>query len=164
MTGSDFVRYENVEQRTDVAFLTVMGSGWAMSIQEQSRRPSAYAPMNLNPLRLASATIQAVDQLGVATSDEIERTADEIMRGATEIATKLRELAEAIRQHTEIANAQVENFCSKATSVFEGIVELQEKLRVNGQALQAAQAENAEDEAMPLPAFIKKGPAEASEL
>jgi uncharacterized coiled-coil DUF342 family protein len=139
-----------------------------MSIQEQSReqsrRPSAYGPMNLNPLRLANATIQAVDQLGAATSEEIEKTADEIMRGATEVAAKLRELADAIREHTEIANAQVESFCSKATSVFERIVELQDKLRANEEALQAAQAGKAEDEALPLPAFIKKGPAEASEL
>ena len=81
--------------------------------------PSAYAPMNSNPLRLASATIQAVDQLGVATSDEIGKTADEIMRGATEIVERLRELARAIRQRTEIANEHVAGFCGKATSVFE---------------------------------------------
>ena len=138
-----------------------------MSIQEQSRRPTAYAPANLNPLRLASATLQAVDQLGAATADEIEKTADEILRGATEIANKLRELAHAVRQHTDIANAQVESFCRKATSVFEGVVELQERLRVNGQQAPEAVAvpeETVADETLPLPAFIKKGPPEPSDL
>jgi len=135
-----------------------------MSVQEQSVRPSAYAPMNLNPVRLASATIQAVDQLGVVTADEIEKTADEILRGANEVATKLRELAEAIRQHTEIASGHVESFCTKATSVFEGVVELHEKLRLNGHEPQAEKAEGAENEPLPMPAFIKDGPAEPSEL
>jgi len=136
----------------------------SMSTQEQSARLSAYAPLNLNPLRLASATVQAVDQLGVVTADEIEKTADEIMRGANEVATKLRELAEAIRQHTEIASGHVESFCTKATSVFEGVSELHEKLRLNGHQPQAAKTEGAEDEPLPLPAFIKQGPAEPSEL
>jgi hypothetical protein len=135
-----------------------------MSVQEQSVRPSAYAPMNLNPLRLASATIQAVDQLGVVTADEIEKTADEIMRGANEVATKLRELADAIRQHTEIASGHVETFCTKATSVFEGVVELHEKLRLNGHGPQAEKTEGAAGEPLPLPAFIKQGPAEPSEV
>jgi hypothetical protein len=40
----------------------------------------------------------AVDQLGVATSDEIEKTAEEIMRGATEIVERLRELATSRRK------------------------------------------------------------------
>ena len=137
-----------------------------MSLQTQSPRASAYAPMHANPLRLASATIKAVDQLGVATSDEIEKTADEIMRGATEIATKLRELADAIRQHTETASEQVESFCAKATLVFEGIVELQEKLRVNGHPTQAeqVQAKEADQAPLPLPAFVRMGPAAPSEL
>ena len=153
-----------------------------MSTQAQTpppqpqRRSAVYAPANTNPLRLASATVQAVDQLGVATAAEIERTADDIMRGATEIAAKLRELANAIRQHTEIASEQVAGFCNRATSVFEGVVELQQKLSVSGQAL-AARATNghannghanngnghaapakAEEEPLELPEFMKKGP------
>jgi hypothetical protein len=135
-----------------------------MSIQAQSPRAPGSAPMTVNPLRLANATVKAVDQLGVATADEIEKTADEILRGATEIATKLRELADAIRQHTEIASGQVESFCAKATSVFEGIVELQEKLRINGHQPQAEQVKEADEEPLPLPAFIKMGPADPSEL
>jgi len=134
-----------------------------MSIQAQSPRPSAYAPMSLNPLRLASATIKAVDQLGVTTADEIEKTADEIMRGATDISIKLRELADAIRQRTQIASGQVESFCAKATSVFEGVVELQEKLRANGQAPRAEQVKEADEGPLPLPAFIRMGPAGPSE-
>jgi hypothetical protein len=151
-----------------------------MSTQAQTpppqpqRRSSVYAPANTNPLRLASATVQAVDQLGVATAAEIERTADDIMRGATEIAAKLRELANAIRQHTEIASEQVAGFCNRATSVFEGVVELQQKLAVSGQAL-AARAANghasnghaapakAEEDPLELPEFMKKGPAEVGD-
>jgi hypothetical protein len=33
-----------------------------------------------DPIRLARATIQAVDRIGAATYEEIEKTADEIMR------------------------------------------------------------------------------------
>jgi hypothetical protein len=137
-----------------------------MSIQTQSPRAAGTAPTSLNPLRLASATVRAVDQLGLATADEIEKTADEIMRGATETASKLRELAEAIRQHTEIAAGQVESFCTKATSVFESVVALQEKLRVNGHEPKAEPAEDAQEEedVVPLPAFIQMGPADPSEL
>jgi len=87
----------------------------------QAPEPSAYAPVKVDPIRLASATIQAVDRLGAATSEEIEKTADEIMRGATEIAEKLRALASAIREHSKIANEHVSGFCSKATSVLEGV-------------------------------------------
>jgi methyl-accepting chemotaxis protein len=153
-----------------------------MSTQAQTpppppRRSSVYAPANTNPLRLASATVQAVDQLGVATAAEIERTADDIMRGATEIAAKLRELANAIRQHTEIASEQVAGFCNRATSVFEGVVELQQKLAANGQALaarasngnghanngHAAPARAEEDEPLELPEFMKKGPADVGD-
>jgi hypothetical protein len=122
---------------------------------------SAYAPLNSSPLvapklRLASAAIQAVDQLGVATSDEIEKTAEEIMRGATEIVERLRELARAIRQRTEIASEHVAGFCGKATSVFEAVIELQATLRVNGHEPAAEET----DATLSLPEFMKKGPAE----
>jgi hypothetical protein len=146
--------------------------GKAMSMQPQERRLSAYAPMNSSlsayapvnssplvapKLRLASAAIQAVDQLGVATSDEIEKTAEEIMRGATEIVDRLRELAKAIRQHNEIANEHVAGFCCKATSVFEAVIELQATLRVNGHEPAAEETDHA---TLSLPEFMKKGPAE----
>jgi hypothetical protein len=111
----------------------------------------------VDPLRLASATIQAVDRIGAATAEEIEKTADEIMRGATEIAEKLRALAYAIREHSKIANEHVSGFCSKATSVLEGVRDLQLKLEVNGS--EAEEREAAEDRS-PLPSLIRKGPAE----
>lgn len=122
----------------------------------QTSAPSAYAPTRADPLRLASATIQAVDRLGAATSEEIEKTADEIMRGATEIADKLRELAGAIREHSKIANEHVSGFCNKATSVFEAVRDLQSKLDVNERE---AGVEKIEDRILPVPVFLKNGPA-----
>jgi hypothetical protein len=115
---------------------------------------SAHGPVKADPLRLASATIQAVDRIGAATSEEIEKTADEIMRGATEIAEKLRELAGAIREHSKIANEHVSGFCKKATSVFEGVRDLQLKLEVNQSDLKAS-----DDEILPVPVFLQNGPA-----
>jgi methyl-accepting chemotaxis protein len=113
--------------------------------------------MKSDPLRLASATIQAVDRIGAATSEEIEKTADEIMRGATEIAEKLRELAGAIKEHSRIANEHVAGFCDKATSVLEGVRGLQQKLEANACE---PEVEAPEEDMLPLPALIKKGPAE----
>ena len=129
----------------------------SMQAQTQPPRPSPYAPMSSNPLRLANVTIQAVDQLGNATSEEIERTADEIMRGAAEIADKLRELADAIKQHAQIASEQVAGFCGKATSVFESVIELRENLLADGPELGA---EKTHEETLTLPKFIANGPAE----
>src|SRR5450432_471753 len=122
----------------------------------QAPNPSAYAPVKVDPIRLASATIQAVDRIGAATSEEIEKTADEIMRGATEIAEKLRALATAIREHSRIANEHVSSFCSKATSVLEGVRELHLKLEVNESEVNE---DNAAQDTSPLPSLIRKGPA-----
>jgi methyl-accepting chemotaxis protein len=127
----------------------------------QTPGPSAYAPDKVDTIRLASATVQAVDRIGAATSEEIEKTADEIMRGATEIAEKLRELAGAIREHSKIANEHVSGFCNKATSVLEGVRDLQMKLEVNGN--DAGENDAAEDTS-PLPSLVRKGPAESEEL
>jgi hypothetical protein len=123
----------------------------------QAPNPSAYAPAKADPVRLASATIQAVDRIGAATSEEIEKTADEIMRGATEIAEKLRALAMAIREHSKIANEHVSGFCHKATSVLEGVRDLQMKLEVNGTGPE--EIHEAEDTA-PLPSLVRRGPIE----
>jgi hypothetical protein len=121
----------------------------------QTPNPSAYAPARADPIRLATATIHAVDQIGVATSEEIEKTACEIMRGATEIAEKLRELASAIREHSKIANEHVSGFCSKATSVLEGVRDLQMKLEVNGSE---TEEKTAVEDTSPLPSLVRKGP------
>ena len=126
----------------------------------QSPPPSAYGPAKADPIRLASATIQAVDRLGAATSEEIERTADEIMRGATEIADKLRALAGAIREHRKIANEHVSGFCHKATSVLEGVRDLQLKLETDPNG---AKASEPEEDSSPLPALVRRGPAEFEE-
>ena len=125
-----------------------------MNIQTPS--PSAYAPTKADPIRLASATIQAIDRIGAATSEEIEKTADEIMRGATEVSEKLRELADAIREHSKIANEHVSGFCNKATSVFEGVRDLQMKLELNERE---TEIETIEDKILPVPVFLKNGSA-----
>jgi hypothetical protein len=129
-----------------------------MNIQKPT--PSAYASVKTDPMRLASATIQAVDRIGEATSEGIEETADEIMQGATEIAEKLRALATAIREHSRIANEHVTGFCNKATSVLDGIRNLQQKL--NGG--EAEEKTAGEDDACPLPSLIKAGPAYLDDL
>jgi len=121
----------------------------------QTPTPSAYAPIKADPARLASATIEAVDKIGAATSEEIERTADEIMRGATEIAEKLRALASAIWEHSKIANEHVTDFCNKATSVLEGVRVLQQKLEANGRESETSET----DDASLPPSLIRKGPA-----
>jgi hypothetical protein len=123
----------------------------------QTPHTSAYGPTKSDPIRLASATIQAVDRIGAATSEEIEKTADEIMRGATEIAEKLRALASAIREHSKIANEHVSGFCNKATSVLEGVRDLQQKLEVNESK---AEGDEAAEDSSPLPSLVRKGPAE----
>ena len=126
----------------------------------QTPPPSTYAPVKSDPVRLASATIQAVDRIGAATSEEIEKTADEIMRGASEIAEKLRELASAIREHSRIANEHVTEFCDKATSVLEGIRSLQHKLEVNGREPEPTPAEG---DMLPLSTSIEKVPADSDQ-
>jgi len=120
----------------------------------EASHSSTYTPPKADPMRLASATIQAVDRIGEATYEEIEKTADEIMRGATEVAEKLRELAEAIREHSKIANEHVSGFCNKATSVFEGVRDLQLKLADNEREVET----EVEDEILPVPVFLKNGP------
>ena len=111
-------------------------------------------------LRLASVTVQAVDQVGENTAGEIEKTAEQVTAGAAEIADKLRELADAVRQHTEIVGKQVESFCAKATSVFEDIAEIKERLGANRHK---PEAEKAEDENLPVPEFLTRRPDEISE-
>ena len=127
----------------------------------QTPHPSVCAPNKADPLRLASATVQAVDRIGEATSEEIEATADEVMRGAAEIAERLRALAGAIREHSKIANEHVSGFCSKATAVLEGVRDLHLKLEVNKSEVE--ENESIEDMS-PLPSLIRKGPAEFEDL
>ena len=122
----------------------------------QTKQPSAFAPTKADPIRLASATIQAVDRIGETTSEEIERTAKEITHGAAEIAEKLQELANAIREHSKIANEHVAAFCEKATSVFDGIRDLQQKLE-SGQG--EPSGSETKEEVLQVPVFLQNGPA-----
>jgi methyl-accepting chemotaxis protein len=110
-----------------------------------------------DPLRLATATIQAVDRIGESAAEGINQTAEEIIRGADEIAEKLRELAEAIKSHSKVAHQQVAIFCDKATSVLEGIRTLQEGLA--GPAQEAEVAATSDD----IPRFLSEGPADCED-
>ena len=123
----------------------------------QTKQPSAYAPTKADPIRLASATIQAVDRIGETTSEEIERTASEITQGAAEIAAKLQELANAIREHSKIANEHVTQFCEKATSVFDGIRHLQRTLE--GDDRGDSSESEIKEEVLQVPIFLQNGPA-----
>ena|ERR1700730_6215666 len=96
-----------------------------MSIQ--APRPSPYAPASANSLRLASATIEAVDRIGWAASVEVEKAADDIICGANEVADDLRKLATAIREHSKVASVHVSDFCNTATTVMESIRDLQHR-------------------------------------
>jgi hypothetical protein len=120
----------------------------------QTNQPPDYAPTKADPIRLAGATILAVERIGAATSEEIEKTADEITRGAAKIAEKLQELASAIREHSKIANEHVATFCEKATSVFDGIRDLQ--LKLGGDHGEPSRSEV--EEILPMPVFLKNGP------
>ena len=104
-------------------------------------------------IRLAGATIQAVDRIGEAAAEEINEAADELIRGANEIAAKLRELAEAIRGHSKIAHQQVAVFCDRATSVLDGIRDLPGRLAKTecGPEIRQIQQD--------IPTFLKEGPA-----
>jgi hypothetical protein len=79
-------------------------------------------------VRLATTTIKAVDQIGLVARDQIGQAADEVVRGADEVAYNLRALASAIREHSKIASEHVAEFCNKATSVLEGVRDLQARV------------------------------------
>jgi hypothetical protein len=122
----------------------------------QTPRPSPYAPANANPLKLGTATIEAVDRIGLTACGEIEKTADDIICGANEAADNLRQLATAIREHSKVASVHVADFCKKATTVIEGVRDLQDRL-LAGQ--REGEAEETEDDKSPLPKVIRSGPA-----
>jgi hypothetical protein len=123
-----------------------------MNIQRPRRTP--YSPSSASPLRLATATIDAVDRIGVAACGEIEKTADDITYGANEVADNLRKLATAIREHGKVASVHVIDFCTKATIVTEGVRDLQDRL-LAGRA--EPEPEETEDDKSPLPKVIRGG-------
>lgn len=120
----------------------------------QTQRPSPCAPARTNPVRLATVTIEAVDRIGLVASGEIDKAADDFICGANEVADNLRKLATAIREHSKVASVHVSDFCNKATTMMEGIRDLQNRLLAcHG----GAEAEEAEDDK--LPKVIRQGPA-----
>jgi hypothetical protein len=122
------------------------------AVNIQTPRPSASA----NPLKLATITIGAVDRIGLAACVEIEKTADDIISGANEVADNLRQLATAIHEHSEAASMHVTDFCNKATTVIEGVRDLQDKLLADQRE---GESEETEDDKSPLPKMIRSGPA-----
>jgi hypothetical protein len=119
----------------------------------QTTRPSA----NAGPLKLATITIEAVDRIGLAACGEIEKTADDIVCGANEIADNLRNLAIAIREHSKVASAHVTEFCNRATTVIEGVHDLQDRLFAGQREAEAEQTEGRKSQ---VPKVVKSGPAE----
>lgn len=116
---------------------------------------SPYAPPASDPVRLATVTMEAVDRIGTAAADEIERSADELEKGAAEIGKKLRELADAIRGNSKVASGHVTEFCEKSMAVLGTIREAQAKLagdKTDG-ALREVEA-LAED--LRIPAFLRR--------
>jgi capsid protein len=115
---------------------------------------TCHAP-RVDPLRLTSATIQAVDRIGEAAAEEINEAASELMRNAGELAAALRELAEDIKERSRIAHEQVALFCDQATSLLDAVRSIHaarvEKIEPK------AGIEEAQDD---IPTFLKQGPAD----
>ena len=123
---------------------------------DQTPRQSTRAA---NPLRLATTTIKAVDQIGLVACDKIGQTADEVVRGADEVAYNLRKLANTIREHSKIASEHVAEFCSKATSVMEGVRDLQGVIAGEHEMVRdETELRESEDIELPLPEATKTGP------
>src|SRR5258708_7895344 len=119
----------------------------------QPVKSSEYGSRKPDPVRLANVTVQAVDSIGMSAAGEIDKTAEEVIQGAAEVAHKLRELGLAIREHSQIASEQVSSFCEKATTVIEGVRELQDRLLDGGTA---ATKEAGDEAILPLPVIVAK--------
>lgn len=94
--------------------------------------PTEPAPRTRDPIRLASVTVKAVDQIGEAAAAEIEDAAAQLEAAAAEIGTKLRSLAKAVRDHSRIAGEHVEGFCNRSTAVIETVRAMQARLDGGG--------------------------------
>jgi hypothetical protein len=114
-----------------------------------------------NPPRIATTTIKAIDQIGLVACDQIGQAADEVVRGADEVAYNLGTLASAIREHSKIASEHVVEFCNKATSVLEGVRDLQVRVIAGEHEIVRDEIELKETEGTepPLPEATKTGPA-----
>jgi methyl-accepting chemotaxis protein len=74
---------------------------------------------------MATLTVRAVEQIGSAASDEIERLAANLLNEAETVASKLRELANAVREHSKIAGEHVAAYCDLSKNVLETVRKLQ---------------------------------------
>lgn len=134
-----------------------------MKTSERREPPaSPYAPGGngtgtSDPLRLATITMRAVDEIGEGAAANIEATAQAIESGAKEEATrmrqagellraeiekaaaaietdgkgkaeKMRQLALAVRGQSRIESERVAGFCARVTTIFETISGLEAKL------------------------------------
>jgi hypothetical protein len=81
-----------------------------------------------DPLQMAHLTVRAVEQIGSAASDEIEKLAAGLLAEAANVAARLRELAGAVREHSKIAGEHVAAYCDLSKNVLETIRGLQEGL------------------------------------
>jgi hypothetical protein len=122
-------------------------------MKEKPQETTRSSP-EADPLRLAGVTIRAVDQIGAVAAEEIERAADELGRRSNEIINDVRKLADSIRSHTKATRDRVSDFCDKATSIVEGVRELQEKLRPGEPGSQQEQTAEIE---LPLPKAARQG-------
>lgn len=85
--------------------------------------------MLTDPIQMAGLTVRAVDQIGAAASEEIEKAAQELVAEAQKVADNLHELAAAIREHSRIAGEHVAAYCAHSTNVLETVRKLQEGLK-----------------------------------
>lgn len=72
---------------------------------------SSYAPGGISEV-----TVEAVDKIGTATSDQIRHTADRIEAEANAIGNKLRELAAVYDEQTRLASEKISDFCLHMTA------------------------------------------------
>jgi hypothetical protein len=113
-----------------------------------------YAPPpQTDPMRLASVTLKAVDQIGAGAGDEIDRAAAQIEAGAKEIADLLRELSAAVRDHCAIAAERVSAFCERSNEVLGTIRGLKD--RISAQVEPADAKTNGHGD--PVPSFLRNG-------
>jgi hypothetical protein len=102
-------------------------------------------------LRLGTTTIKAIDRIGLVACDQIGQAADEVVGGADEVAYNLRTLASAIREYSKIASEHVAEFCLKATSVLEGVRDLQARVIAGEHDIVRDETELKESVEMELP-------------
>lgn len=142
--------------------------------------PGANGSGTSDPVRLATITMRAVDEIGNATAAgfeqiataieaaaheeaknmrayaaeltrETEKGAAAIEAGAKAEAERLRQLAAATRGRSSIESERVSDFCTMSKTVLEGIRDLEVQI--------VGRPEAGADDGEEVPRFLKKGPA-----